>query len=491
VTQHAKHAQRRDERLRTRNRRLAFVGAAALLLVTIAVFVKRNPFAHPFTFRATFSSAAQLHHGGDVRVAGIRVGRVEGLSPGPGHTSVVEMSIERSALPIHDDARLTIKPRLVLEGNAYVDVHPGSPSAPSLRSGAMVPLASTATTVQLDQVLDTFERPTRDALQGSVKELAIGLGGSGKGGTAPGWRALRRAVREFDSALHPVAQVAHAARGTTPGDARRAVTSLAAVTSQLAEDPAALADIVTNYNKTFRALAAEHRALAESVNGFDQVLRAAPRPLRELESALPALTRFADALRPSLHAAPAALEQTNRLFDQVAALVRPEKLPALLTRLSPMLADLPVLEKRLQTLFEYSTPVTDCIASNIVPALRLVVPDGPHSTGDPAYLDLVHLFTGLTSFSSAVDGNGGTARLGVTTGEQLISHFVPGIGQLVGRVPNADGVRPKWLGHAVLPPFRPDQPCADQPVPNLSQSPGVVPAWATATVRTQKSKGHG
>ena len=63
------------------------------------------------------------------------------------------MGIRTRALPVHEDATLKVRPRLFLEGNFFVDLHPGTPSAPKLDDGGTIPLSQTATPVQLDQVL--------------------------------------------------------------------------------------------------------------------------------------------------------------------------------------------------------------------------------------------------------------------------------------------------------------------------------------------------
>lgn len=459
-----------------RYRRAAVIAAVGLVLITAAVFVGRNPFSHGFTLHVTFSSAAQLHNGGEVRIAGLKVGQVDGIAAGQHNTSIVTLAIDATGLPIHADATFAIKPRLVLEGNGYVDVHPGTPAAPVLRSGATIALPQTTVSVQIDQVLDTFGQPTRSGFWSSVGELASGFGGGSSGPT--GAAGLREAVRQLDGALGSVTQVATAAQGTRPGDLGRAIGSSGNVTAQLAENPSALADIVSSYNGFVGALASQDQALADSVSGFDAVLRAAPAPLREIDGALPTLTRFASTLEPALHTAPRSLGLANGLLDQIAATVRPPELPSLLDRLAPVLRTLPVLEQRLGTLFGYSTPVTNCISSNVVPTLNMKIQDGANTTGDPVYLDLMHLFTGLTAFSSAVDGNGGDVRLGVTTGDRIVSTLFPGVGQVVGQLPNVDGVRPTWLGFGINPPFRPDQPCAGQPLPNLSARSGPAPQWA-------------
>jgi phospholipid/cholesterol/gamma-HCH transport system substrate-binding protein len=483
-------ASARGRRSRRRYRRMAVIGLLILVVGTVIVFTKQNPFASRFTIRAVFSSAAQLHNGGEVRIAGIQVGDVSAIAGGPHGTALVTMQIGSNGLPIHADATFTIKPRLILEGNAYVQLDPGSPATAALRSGALVPEAQTATSVQLDQVLDTFDQPVRGALQGSVAALSGGLGGGsgqapsgglgGGSGQAPsGWRGLRNAVRQFDSALGPVTAVAAAAQGTRPGDLARSIDSTADLTSQLAQSPAALADLVSSYNTTFAALAAENSALADSISGFDAVLKAAPTPLRLIDAALPTLTTFASELRPALHAAPSALTQANGLLDQISAIVAPTELPTLLSHLTPTLSLAPGLVSRVQTLFGYTNPVTSCIATHIVPTLNMKIDDGVNTTGDPIYLDLVHAETGLTGFSSAVDGNGGTVRVGITTGDRIVDTLFPGLGQIVGRLPNADQVRPNWLGYGVLPPYRPDQPCAAQPLPHLDVPAAAAPDWAS------------
>lgn len=474
-------AAHRNRDPRNRYRGLAVGGLIVSAIVIVFAFTKANPLSSPFTLRAEFASIAQLHPGGEVRIAGIQVGQVNGISAGPGERSIVTMAIGENGLPIHLDATLTIKPRLVLEGNAYIDLSPGTPAAGDLRSGALVPASQTATTVQLDQVLDTFDAPVRQALRTTFDGLASGFGDGGlpAGTDVPGWAGLKSSLHAFDTALGPAGAVAQSAQGTQPGDLGRAIGGLGAVTAQLASDPAVLADAVTSYERTFAALASENGALAASMHELDGLLRTAPQPLQEIDAALPTLTAFADRLTPTFRAAPAGLRSANRLLDQIGLTTEPRSLPRLVSGLAPLTSRLPALSARLRTLFSYTRPVTDCIDTRIVPSLNMIVPDGSNSTGDPVYLDLVHLFTGLTAFSSAVDGNGGTVRLGITTGDRIVDTLMPGIGQVVGRLPDVDGVRPQWLGYGVQPPYRPDQPCTAQPLPKLAAGSGPVPEWAS------------
>ncbi len=45
--------------------------------------------------------------------------------------ALVTMSLNKNGLPIHKDATLKIRPKLFLEGNFFVQLSPGSPSAPT------------------------------------------------------------------------------------------------------------------------------------------------------------------------------------------------------------------------------------------------------------------------------------------------------------------------------------------------------------------------
>lgn len=458
-----------------RYRRAAVIAAVLLALATTGVFVKDNPFASGYRIKADLASATQLKPGSEVRIAGLRVGKVTGIEASPDDGSIVTLEIDRAGRPVGEDAEVVVRPRLVLEGNAYVDLSPGTPGAPELPSGATIDRSETAIAVQLDQVLDVFDLPTRGSLHRSIGELAEGLGNGGDDRVESGSRGLRRSLRELDQALPPVADVARAARGEEPGDLPRAVGSSSEVAAQVATDPRALADLVTSFNRFTGALAAQDAALAGSIRGFDLVLAAAPPALTELDAALPKLTTLADRLRPTLQTAPAALRETSALLDQIEAISGPTELERLVGRLGPVTARLPNLERRLGTLFGYTRRVTDCVSSNIVPALNMEIEDGKNSTGDPVWLDLMHLFAALSSFSSAVDGNGGTVRLGITGNDRNISQFLPGLGRVVGRAPSATGINPRWLGYATNPPYRPDAPCSEQPLVDLGARSGPAP----------------
>ena len=120
--------------------------AGVLALVIVALFAyfgfsKNNPFANPYEFKAVFNDVNNLKPKSPVRIAGVEVGKVTKVEPvdeGQGAAQVT-MEIQDKGLPIKKDAELKIRPRIFLEGNFFVDLEPGSPSAPRARQGRRDP----------------------------------------------------------------------------------------------------------------------------------------------------------------------------------------------------------------------------------------------------------------------------------------------------------------------------------------------------------------
>ncbi len=95
----------------------------------------------------------------------MNVGKVTSVERRKGNMANVTFTVSNDGLPIHKDATITIRPRLFLEGNFFLDLQPGSPSAADLSSGSTIPVTQTATAVQLDQVLTSLQKDTRSSLQ--------------------------------------------------------------------------------------------------------------------------------------------------------------------------------------------------------------------------------------------------------------------------------------------------------------------------------------
>src|SRR5215212_5695219 len=174
---------------RTPGHRLSTFQAGLIAIVVIALaaylgFTKDIPFTKPFQVSAVFENAPPIQRGMAVRIAGVDVGKVSKVEAlGDGSSGVkVTMKLEDGALPIHKDATVRARERIFLEGNLFMDIKPGSPSADAIGDGDTIPASQTSAPVQLDQVLGTLQTNTRKDLQ----DLLAGYGDSLNGEPKPG-----------------------------------------------------------------------------------------------------------------------------------------------------------------------------------------------------------------------------------------------------------------------------------------------------------------
>jgi len=106
---------------------IGFLAAGFLLVFAIGTFRKDIPFVHGTRIDIMFRTSNQLIKGSPVRIAGVEVGKVVKLTPGPeGTTQIVHVELKDNALPLHADATARIRPRLFLEGGFYIDLRAGS-----------------------------------------------------------------------------------------------------------------------------------------------------------------------------------------------------------------------------------------------------------------------------------------------------------------------------------------------------------------------------
>ncbi len=450
-----------------RRRGLSPTAAGVLAVIAVCVFTylgfaKRLPWAGDWEVRAVFHSANELHSQSPVRIAGVDVGKVKRVERGPGGTALVTMAIEDGGRPLHRDATAKIRPRIFLEGNFFVDLRPGTPRGGEMPEGGVIPLSRTAVPVQLDEVLSALNASTRAQTQDLVREYAAALD---RGGA----EALNRGYAHWPGAFAGTAATAEALRGRRPHDLSELVAAAAAVSSTLAERRVELAELISSFNRTLGALAANEDDVAAGVRALAALLRTSPEALRAIDDSVPAVRAFTARLRPSLREAPETLDLAIPLLVQLRGLLAPGELPGLVGDLRPAVRSLTRLEPRLAALFDLVGPVSECVVRNALPTLNSKVDDGKHSTGQPAWQELLHGAVGLASASQNFDGNGPAVRYHGGYGDQLVSTGqVPGVGQLFGLAPEPlVGSRPAWPGPGRQPPFRPDVPCATQAPPNL------------------------
>jgi virulence factor Mce-like protein len=465
-------------------------GLIAIGLIAVAcwfAFGGRVPFSHEYEIYAQVRSANELHSRTPVRIAGVEVGRVAGFKRGPGGSAIITLALRDNARPIHRDATLKIRPRIFLEGNFFVDLKPGSPSSPEMPNHGTIPLANTATPVQLDQILTELGSPTRANLLHFVHALATSV----KGGGA---QTFDKTLKYWAPTFRNGALTAESFRGLREGDLPDFIRDGGKTAAAIAADRAALADLITGLNRSTRALAQRRAQVDAALVQLAGTVDEARPAFEAINAAIPNTRALVDDLRPALRIAPPTLRSANLLLDQVSALIQPDELPALLDQLDPAIVSLAQSEPQLGEFLGLLQPVTECLRTNAVPTLKKSVDDGDLSTHQPVYRDLLSSIVGLASASQNFDGNGPAVRYHAGFGDETVTLGKNNPEPLVGLTSQPIlGSRPQYTG--VRPPYHPEIPCGQNQPPNLEARTGPAPAQSkvgktTVSQRTRRIAAH-
>jgi phospholipid/cholesterol/gamma-HCH transport system substrate-binding protein len=431
--------------------------AGVLAIVVIAVasyfgFTKTNPFANPYELKAVFDNVSNLQQRSPVRIAGVDVGKVTKVEPiadGEG-AGRVTMEIADKGLPIHEDATLKIRGRIFLEGNFFIDVKAGSPSARVLDDGETIPVQQTAAPVQFGQILTTLQSDVRADLKTLLREFTEGLEGEGA-------RGFNQAVRYWERAYRNTALVNDATLGLQPTrDLQRVLRGQQRTFAALVADEGALKDLVTNFNVTAGAFARQDAALEASVPALRDTLRAALPALDSVNDALPTLRAFAVEALPGVRSSVPTLDAAIPFIRQARLLVRRSELRGLAAELRARIPSLVRLNRVLVPILQESRSLSHCTNEVLVPFVRSRLPSVAESGGsEPGDIrdqqvrfQVQRGFVGLAGESRLSDGN---------------NQFFHAMG-----VPNAPRVQPAPRSDVNQPPpRRPDVPCETQDPPNL------------------------
>ncbi|MGI8332995.1 MCE family protein [Actinomadura scrupuli] len=143
-------------------RPVLIAGAAALTLVIAALVAIRGPAGHHIT--AYFTAAVGVHPGSDVRVLGVKVGRIDAVHP-EGTQVRTTLTVDHGVDVPAGVQAVVVSPSVV--SDRYVQLTPAYTGGPRLAGGAVIPAERTATPVELDQ------------LYAGVKKLSTELGPGG------------------------------------------------------------------------------------------------------------------------------------------------------------------------------------------------------------------------------------------------------------------------------------------------------------------------
>ncbi|MBW8060591.1 MAG: MCE family protein, partial [Solirubrobacterales bacterium] len=397
----------------------ALIAVIFLLVFTAGpylAFTKHVPFTgRGYELNATFANAVNIAVKSPLRIAGVNVGQVISTSR-DGDAATVTFTVDDAGRPIHTDAFAQIRPRIFLEGNFFVDLYPGSPSAPEVDSGATIPISHTSTAVQLDEVLTALQTPVRADLSRLLDGLGTALTHRPtaaedatqlpevKGKT--GAEGLNGALRYGGPAGRYSAQVTNALLGTRPGDLSRLVAGAGRTFAALASREAALQGLIVNLDIFTGALAAQSANLATTVQRLAPALGIARTALVNLNRTLPPLRAFAIELTPAVAELPGLISAAGPWLEQARPLLSGKEaggVAKLLREATPGLAGA-VQAAKARALPQLNR-LSLCATGVLVPTGDQTIED-QFGTGGPNYRELFYTLVNFAGQSQNFDGNG-------------------------------------------------------------------------------------
>jgi phospholipid/cholesterol/gamma-HCH transport system substrate-binding protein len=273
------------------------VVAAALVLVVFGTGAG-DDHKGDYKVRAIFNNAFTVIPGEDVKISGVKVGKIQSLDVTPDNKAAVVLDItEPGFKDFRRDATCTIRPQSLI-GERYVECTPTQPRAdgdreaaslPKIKKGPgkgeyLLPATNTIKPVDIDLVGNIMRLPYRQRLSIIINELGTGLAGNGA--------ALNSAIRQADPALQETDKVL-----AILADQNRTLAQLAkngdTVLAPLARDKQKVADFIDKANTTAVASAERRSDIEASLQRF-------PALLQQLKPTMQQLGDLADQMTPVL-----------------------------------------------------------------------------------------------------------------------------------------------------------------------------------------------
>jgi phospholipid/cholesterol/gamma-HCH transport system substrate-binding protein len=300
---------------RSVGRRRAVAGAAVACVIAALVVLALSAGGNNgnYEVRAIFDDAGNIIPGEQVKIAGVKVGKVMSVTPTPEAKAAVVLKIDNDGFKdFREDAGCEIRPQALI-GEKYVDCLPTQPRVPGtplppplgkIPSGHegsgqyLLPVKNNSSPVDVDLLGDINRLPERQRLTIILNELGAGLAARGSDLHEVILRA-NPALREFDRVLQ-ILQSENKVLVNLAVDSDKALQPFARVREHVAE-------FLAQSNTVAQASAAQRGALEKNLQLF-------PPFLRQLTPAMQRLEKFADQTLPTFTALNKAAPSISKAF---------------------------------------------------------------------------------------------------------------------------------------------------------------------------------
>lgn len=396
--------------------RIAAIAAVVVALVAVGVIVLSS--GSSYTVKAVFQNASQIVSGDLVEVSGNPVGTISNIALTPDGQAQLTLSINKSNYePLRQGTQATIR-ETSLSGiaNRYVDLRPGSVANGRIADGGTISAANTTSEVDLDQIFNTLNGPTRKGLQDVFQGSASQVKGQGK--------AMQAALAYLNPAVASSSALFRELNRNT-GQFTNFLVKSGNLVTDAASKSSDLSALIQHLATTTQALAAQRTSLGQSLQRLPGFMRLANTTFVNLRGAL-------DDLKPLVDDSKPVAPKLEKLLVQLRPLARNSV---------PTLNDLSNIIHRkganndLIELVKLGVPLSAATVKDITAngavrkgafpestqALNQSTPE--LATARPYAVDLTGWFEGYTH-PGTIDANGGSSRIAPVVGVGSIENGV-------------------------------------------------------------------
>src|SRR5919198_1404268 len=337
-----------------------------------------------YQFKVNIPEATQLGLEADVREAGVPVGKVvkKSLAGGAGNATTATIEMDPKYAPVRSDAKVILRQKTLL-GETYLEMTPGTPTAPAVKDGGFLKASRVKPSVQLDEIFQAFDPVTRQAWRDWQQDLAGAANGRGQD--------LNNSLGNLPAFVTSGDQLMTLLDRENVG-LRRLISNTGVTFNALTRNESRLRNLVTTGEQVFSATAHQNRALAQTFQIFPTFLDESKATLARLRTFALDTDPLVRDLRPVMHDLVPTFRATRQLapdlkrfFIDLDPLIDASKrgLPALRDILSgaqPLLAQLGPFLSQLNPILQW-IEYNQAITSNFISAGLSAIGDTTVSTG--------------------------------------------------------------------------------------------------------------
>jgi virulence factor Mce-like protein len=338
-----------------------------------------------YRVEVAFPEATQLAKEAEVRISGVKVGRVKTTEPNKqtGLTDT-ELEIDARYAPLPKDTHAVLRQKTLL-GETYVELSPGEAGARAsgdesrmIPDGGKLPEGQVSQTVELDEILRTFDPVTRQRFSTWLDQQGFAVRGQAQAisdslalltpfadNTDDVLKILRvqsRATRQF---VRNTGEV-FGALSERKGQLRQLIANSNRVWSAVASRNEQLADtfrVLPTFLREGRATTIRATSFAKDANPLITQLRPAARQLspalQDLDKLSPDLRHFFRGLGPFVSAAKKGLPATSQTLNNTRPVLR--RLDPFLRTLTPIFDYLGLYKNEIAAFFANDSAATQYV----------------------------------------------------------------------------------------------------------------------------------